>query len=264
MGGEARPLILVSNDDGIHAEGLRALANSLEPLGTVVVVAPDRERSATGHSLTLSRPLRVTTVEENWYSVDGTPTDCITLAVMELLPRRPQLVAAGINHGSNLGDDVTYSGTVASAMEATLQGIPAFAISLAGDRTCDFRTAALCARRLAREVLQRGLPQDTLLNVNVPNLRPEAIQGWAVTRQGRRVYSESVVRKTDPRGHTYYWIGGASCAWQPGTETDHEAVKHGWVSLTPLHLDLTNHRALSDLRGWRLSLNGDGDGRQAG
>jgi 5'-nucleotidase len=183
---------------------------------------------------------------------------------MELLPRRPQLVAAGINHGSNLGDDVTYSGTVASAMEATLQGIPAFAISLAGDRTCDFRTAALCARRLAREVLQRGLPQDTLLNVNVPNLRPEAIQGWAVTRQGRRVYSESVVRKTDPRGHTYYWIGGASCAWQPGTETDHEAVKHGWVSLTPLHLDLTNHRALSDLRGWRLSLNGDGDGRQAG
>lgn len=264
MRGEAHPLILVSNDDGIHAEGLRALADSLEPLGTVVVVAPDRERSATGHSLTLSRPLRVTRIDENWYSVDGTPTDCITLAVMELLPRRPQLVAAGINHGSNLGDDVTYSGTVASAMEATLQGIPAFAMSLAGDRTCDFRTAGLCARRLAREILQRGLPQDTLLNVNVPNLLPGAIQGWAVTRQGRRVYSESVVRKTDPRGHTYYWIGGASCAWQPGLETDHEAVKDGWVSLTPLHLDLTNDRVLGDLRGWRLSLNGDGDAQHAG
>ena len=264
MGGEARPLILVSNDDGIRAAGLRTLVDSLAPLGTVVVVAPDRERSATGHSLTLTRPLRVTTVDENWYSVDGTPTDCITLAVMELLPRPPRLVAAGINHGSNLGDDVTYSGTVASAMEATLQGIPAFAISLAGDGTPDFRAAGRCARRLAHEVLQRGLPQDTLLNVNVPNLSLEAIHGWAVTCQGRRIYNESVVRKTDPRGHPYYWIGGASCSWQAGAETDHEAVKHGWVSVTPLHLDLTNHRVLSDLRGWRLSMNGDGDTHGAG
>jgi 5'-nucleotidase len=264
MGGEDRPLILVSNDDGIQSAGLRALVDGLEPLGTVVVVAPDRERSATGHSLTLARPLRVTTVDEHWYSVDGTPTDCITLAVMELLPRRPQLVAAGINHGSNLGDDVTYSGTVASAMEATLQGIPAFAMSLAGDGAFDFRAAVRCARRLAEEVLRRGLPQDTLLNVNVPNLPPEAIHGWAVTRQGRRVYNESVVRKTDPRGHAYYWIGGASCSWRVGTETDHEAVKNGWVSLTPLHLDLTNHRVLDDLRGWGLSMNGDGDARHAG
>jgi 5'-nucleotidase len=176
---------------------------------------------------------------------------------MELLPRKPHLVAAGINHGSNLGDDVTYSGTVASAMEATLQGIPAIAISVAGDRAFDFRVAASCARRLAEEVIRRGLPPDTLLNVNVPNLPPDRIRGWAVTRQGRRVYSESVVRKTDPRGHAYYWIGGASCAWRPGLETDHEAVEQGWVSLTPLHLDLTNHRALDELRGWDLSTNGD-------
>lgn len=260
MRGEERPLILVSNDDGIRSEGLRALVTGLEGLGEVVVVAPDRERSATGHSLTLTRPLRVTCVDANWYSVDGTPTDCITLAVMELLPRRPRLVAAGINHGSNLGDDVTYSGTVASAMEATLQGIPAMAVSVAGDRSFDFRAATACARRLAEEVLRRGLPADTLLNVNVPDRPPGAIRGWAVTRQGRRVYSESVVRKTDPRGLEYYWIGGASCAWRPGAETDHEAVERGWVSVTPLHLDLTNHRVLDELRSWNLSTNGDAHG----
>jgi 5'/3'-nucleotidase len=257
MGGEERPLILVSNDDGIGSAGLRALVVSLEVVGDVVVVAPDRERSANGHSLTLSRPLRVTPIDKNWYSVDGTPTDCITLGVTELLPCKPQLVAAGINHGSNLGDDVTYSGTVASAMEATLQGIPAFAISVAGNGVFDFRAAAMSARRLAKEVLRRGLPQDTLLNVNVPNVPPDEIQGWAVTRQGRRVSSESVVRKTDPRGQAYYWIGGASSAWRAGVETDHEAVQGGWVSVTPLHLDLTNHRVVDELRGWRLSTNGD-------
>ena len=260
MGEVQRPLILVSNDDGIRAAGLQALVAGLEPLGEVVVVAPDRERSATGHSLTLTRPLRVNMLEANWYSVDGTPTDCITLAVMELLPRKPALVAAGINHGSNLGDDVTYSGTVASAMEATLQGIPAFAISIAGSDGLDFSVASGCARRLAKEVLKQGLPTDTLLNINVPNLPAEAIRGWAVTRQGRRVYSETVVRKTDPRGQAYYWIGGASCTWRPDTETDYDALQRGWVSLTPLHLDLTNHRALDDLRRWRLSMNGNGEG----
>lgn len=257
MAEKGRPLILVSNDDGVRAAGLRALVAGLEPLGEVVVVAPDRERSATGHSLTLTRPLRVTAVEPNWYSVDGTPTDCITLAVMELLSRKPQLVAAGINHGSNLGDDVTYSGTVASAMEATLQGIPAFAISVAGNDGADFGAAAACARRLGQEILRRGLPQDTLLNINVPNLPLNAIRGWAVTRQGRRIYSESVVRKTDPRGNAYYWIGGASCTWRRDAETDYEAMEKGWVSLTPLHLDLTNHRALDEFRGWGLSMNGD-------
>jgi 5'-nucleotidase len=251
-----RPLILACNDDGVRSEGLRALVSSLEAVGDVVVVAPDRERSAAGHSLTLTRPLRVSSVGSGWYSVDGTPTDCVTLAVMELLGRKPDLVAAGINHGSNLGDDVTYSGTVASAIEATLQGLPAFAISVAGQGSFDFGVAALCARRLAEEILRRRPPQGTLFNVNVPNLPVEAVRGWAVTRQGRRVYNETVVRKVDPRGHAYYWIGGASLTWEHGGGTDYEAVRDGWVSLTPLHLDLTNHGMLDELRSWGLSLNG--------
>jgi 5'-nucleotidase len=256
MGREERPLILVSNDDGIGAAGLRALAESLSNLGEVVVVAPDRERSAAGHSLTLSRPLRASHLDLGWYSVDGTPTDCITLAVMGLLSRRPSLVAAGINHGSNLGDDVTYSGTVSSAIEATLQGIPAFAVSLAGDGEFDFRGAAAIAERLAEEVLRRGLPRDTLLNVNVPNLAPDAIRGVRVTRQGRRVYGETVVQKVDPRGKAYYWIGGTKPKWERSGETDYEAVSNGWISVTPLHLDLTNHRVIDELKAWRLSLNG--------
>jgi 5'-nucleotidase len=260
MGPAERPLILISNDDGIRSAGLRALAESLASVGEVVVVAPDRERSATGHSLTLTRPLRVTEVDPGWYSVDGTPTDCVMLAVMELLPRRPQLVAAGINHGSNIGDDVTYSGTVASAIEATLQGIPAFAISVAGNGTFDFQVAGPCAHRVAKEVLRRGLPRDTLLNVNVPAVPQDAVRGWKITRQGRRVYSETVIRKIDPRGRTYYWIGGAAASWEPGGETDHEAVTSGWVSVTPLHLDLTNHRVLADIKEWGLSTNGDSSG----
>jgi 5'-nucleotidase len=256
MGREEPPLILVCNDDGIGATGLRVLVDSLHPLGEVVVVAPDRERSAAGHSLTLNRPLRASHLDEGWYSVDGTPTDCVTLAVMGLLRRRPQLVAAGINHGSNMGDDVTYSGTVASALEATLQGIPAFAMSLAGDGEYDFRGAGAFARQLGEAILARGLPADTLLNVNVPNLPPEAIRGVAVTRQGRRVYSETVVRKLDPRGKAYYWIGGTAPRWERLGDTDYDAVSSGKISVTPLHLDLTNHRAIDELKAWGLSMNG--------
>lgn len=251
------PLILVCNDDGVSAAGIRALVAALDPLGTVVVVAPDRERSATGHSLTLNRPLRVLTMAEGWHAVDGTPTDCVTLAIMHLLPRRPALVAAGINHGSNLGDDVTYSGTVASAVEATLQGIPAFAISLAGEGEFEFGAAASFARRLAGEILRRGLPADTLLNVNIPNLAPERIPGHQITRQGRRVYSETVVRKTDPRGKAYYWIGGMAPEWVRASGTDYEAVQAGWISVTPLHLDLTHHGVMEEFRRWPLSPNGN-------
>jgi 5'-nucleotidase len=256
MGRDTRPLILVCNDDGIGAPGLLALAEGLRPMGEIVVVAPDRERSAAGHSLTLSQPLRAAPIAEGWYSVDGTPTDCVTLAVMGLLPRRPDLVAAGINHGSNLGDDVTYSGTVSAAAEATLQGIPALAVSVAGSGGLEFRAAAAFAGRLAREILRRGLAPDTLLNVNVPNLPPGALRGVAVTRQGRRIYSETVIRKTDPRGKDYYWIGGGDPVWERAGDTDYEAVMGGWISVTPLHLDLTNHRALEDLKSWGLSVNG--------
>jgi len=255
---DSRPLILVCNDDGVFSPGLAALAEALGPLGEVMVVAPDRERSAASHSLTLSRPLRVAHVKPQWYSVDGTPTDCVTLAMVELLPRRPALVAAGINHGANLGDDITYSGTVSCAIEATLHGIPAFAISLAGEREYDFRTAAGFARRIAAEMLRRALPGKTLLNVNVPNLPAEAIRGVTVTRQGQRRYSENVVRNVDPRGQTYYWIAGTTPVWERAEGTDYEAVQSGWISVTPLELDLTNHTALEVVRGWSLSMNGGG------
>jgi 5'-nucleotidase len=255
---DAAPLILVCNDDGIAAAGLCALAECLQSLGRVVVVAPDRERSAAGHSLTLSRPLRMHTVGEHRYSVDGTPTDCVTLGLKALLPMRPALVAAGVNHGGNMGDDVTYSGTVSCAVEATLQGVPAFAISLAGEGVPDFRVAARFAARLAGEILQRGLPPDTFLNVNLPNLPPEAIRGHQITRQGRRVYGDTVIRKLDPRGIPYYWIGGAAPTWVRSGGTDFEAVSDGWISVTPLHLDLTNHGAMQELRSWSLSENGGG------
>jgi 5'-nucleotidase len=255
---DERPLILVCNDDGVWSPGIRTLAEALAPLGDIVVVAPDQERSAAGHSLTLSRPLRVTAVKPGWYSVDGTPTDCVTLALVELLPRRPALVAAGINLGANLGDDITYSGTVSCAIEATLYGIPAFAISLAAEGEYDFRAAAGFARRLGAEMLDRPLPGKTLLNVNVPSLPAESVQGVSVTTQGQRVYTESVVRKVDPRGKAYYWIGGTAPVWERAHGTDYEAVRNGWISVTPLELDLTNHAALDVIRSWGLSVNGTG------
>ena len=254
--------ILVTNDDGVSSPGLLALKQALEPVGRVSVIAPDSNRSAIGRGITIHNPLHVEDVRladgSPALATDGTPVDCVRLAMLGLLDGGPpDVIVSGINLGVNLGDDVTYSGTVASAMEATLQGIPAFAISVAGNEGVDFGAASACARRLAREVLRRGLPQDTLLNINVPNLPLNVIRGWAVTRQGRRVYSETVVRKTDPRGNAYYWIGGASCTWRRDAETDYEAMEKGWVSLTPLHLDLTNHRALDEFRGWGLSTNGD-------
>ena len=248
--GSERPLILVCNDDGIKASGLAALAESLSALGDVVVVAPDRERSAAGPSLTLSRPLRVVTERPRWFAVDGTPTDCVALAFTELLERRPDLVAAGINHGWNLGDDVTYSGTVAIAMEATLKGVPAFAISSPAGREHELQTAAECACRLADEIFRRGLPDDTLLNVNVPDRSVDRTLNWVITRQGRRVYSESVIRNVDPRGLPYYWIGGMPPTWKTGGGTDDAAVRDGLISITPLHLDLTNDRAIRELADW--------------
>lgn len=256
MGLAAGPSILISNDDGIDSPGLRALAEGLEGLGEVTVVAPDRERSAVGHALTLTRPLRAQHLRARWYSVDGTPTDCVTLAVMGLMARRPDLVVAGINLGSNLGDDVTYSGTVSAAMEGTLLGIPAFAISLDGEAGLDFGPAAAFARHLVREILARRLPAQTLLNVNVPNVPAGRIRGVAITRQGRRIYRETIVEKVDPRGKAYYWIGGQDPTWEAGKGTDFEMLTAGYISVTPLHLDLTNYRALEELRGWGLDLNG--------
>lgn len=242
--------ILISNDDGIHARGLRVLAEALSSLGEVWVVAPDRDQSAASHSLTLNRPLRATKVAQNWYSVDGTPTDCVALAVMGMMKRKFDLVASGINLGGNMGDDVTYSGTVSAAFEATLLGLPAFAISLVADRRADFTVAGEAAALVAQLILKNGLPANTLLNVNVPNLRPSEIKGVAITQQGRRHYGEIIVRKVDPRGKAYYWIGGKKPSWEPSEASDYAAVISGCISVTPLHLNLTNPAALEEVRQW--------------
>lgn len=248
---QKRPAILVTNDDGIHSPGLKALAEALKETGEVSVVAPDRERSAAGHSLTLHKPLRATEVAPGWYAVDGTPTDCVTLGVMGMLKEKPNLVVSGINLGANLGDDITYSGTVSAAVEGTLLGIPSIAISAVEPMRQDLDGAGLFAARLSVLVLERGLPQDTLLNVNVP---AGELKGVAITRQGKRSYNEVIVEKVDPRGKTYYWIGGGEPTWELLGGTDYEAITEGKISVTPLHLDLTNYTATQILKGWEALL----------
>src|SRR5499427_9333367 len=233
-------VILVTNDDGVHAAGLAALAGALEDLGDVYVVAPDREQSAVGHALTLHRPLRVTQMGERRFSVNGTPSDCVNLAVLGLLPERPVLVASGINHGSNLGDDVTYSGTVSAAMEGTLLGVPSMAVSRSDAADTGFESAGAVARLVASRVLVEGLPAKTLLNVNVPS---GPVSGIKMTRLGHRVYREKVVRETDPRGVPYYWIGAGPPEWNEDQGSDMAAVNRGLASVTPLHLDLTHYGA---------------------
>jgi 5'-nucleotidase len=249
------PLILVTNDDGVRAPGLAILAQALQGIGQIVIVAPDRDNSAASHSLTMTRPLRVKDLGSSRYSVDGTPTDCVTLAMGKILGRKPQLVISGINPGANLGDDVSYSGTVSAAVEGTMLGAPSLAVSLAGEEPFCFETAAAFAVTLARAILDRGLPKDTLLNVNVPNRRPEEIEGMRFTRQGRRVYDGAIKETFDPWGRQHYWIGGGTPFWDEGEDTDAQAIVAGYVSVTPLHLDLTNHAALILLRReWPLNL----------
>src|SRR5258705_8131685 len=243
-------VILVTNDDGVHAAGLQALATALDGLGDVYVVAPDCEQSAVGHALTLHRPLRVTQVGERRFSVNGTPSDCVNLAVLGFLPETPVLIVSGINHGANLGDDVTYSGTVSAAMEGTILGVPSVAVSLVDGG--DFEIAGRVARLVAMRVLVGGRPGNTLLNVNVPSQPP---RGLRMTRLGHRVYKEKIVEQADPRGRSHYWLGGGEARWDDLEGTDMGAVHDGYVSLTPLHLDLTNHRALVQLGDWQGGLN---------
>ncbi len=248
-------LILVTNDDGIRSEGILALARALKRMGEVYVVAPDRERTAAGPSLTLHKPLRIEVMRPRMFAISGTPTDCVNLAVNEILPRRPNLVVSGINRGGNLGDDVTYSGTVSAAMEGTLLGLPSIAVSQLGEDPFHFAAAARFAVRLARQVHREGLPPDTLLNVNVPDLPAREIKGMRVTCLGRRMFdSNNVIKKQDPRGKTYYWIGGNRISWEERKDTDQEAVEGGRISVTPVHLDLTNYSALSALRDWEKYL----------
>jgi 5'-nucleotidase len=242
-------LILVTNDDGIHATGLSALAEALAELGEIWVIAPEREQSACGHALTLHRPLRAVRTGERRFAVNGTPSDCVNLAVLGFLPERPALVVSGINHGGNLGDDVTYSGTVSAAMEATLLGVPAIAVSLLDGG--DFAEAGMVARLLAMRVLVEGIARKTLINVNVP---PQTPRGIRLTRLGHRVYSDKIVEHTDPRGRTHYWIGGGAPAWEELDGTDMGAIHDGFVAVTPVHLDLTNHAALARLAEWGPAL----------
>lgn len=246
-------LILLSNDDGIQSAGLQVLAEQVADLGRVVVVAPDRERSAVGHALTLHAPLRAHKVREDWWSVDGTPTDCVSLGIHGLLKETPDLMISGINRGANMGDDLTYSGTVAAAMEATLMGVPAFAVSLdSHDFSRDaFVWAGRVAAVIAGIIREHGLPADTFLNVNVPAGRPTGMQ---LARQGKRVYESAVIRKSDPRGDDYYWIGAGELGFQDLEGTDFNVVQAGEVAVTPLHLDLTNYAAMERLRQWRFDL----------
>jgi 5'-nucleotidase len=244
-------LILVTNDDGIHSLGITSLAERLSEIGSVIVVAPDRERSAAGHSLTLHSPLRAEEIRPGYHAVDGTPTDCVNLGIHGILASRPDLVVSGINKGGNLGDDITYSGTVSAAMEATLMGVPAFAVSLERGpfQEENFHTAASFAIKVAEAIVKYGLPPDTFLNVNVPFALPRGVR---LTRQGKRRYGDVVVEKTDPRGRKYYWLGGGELGFQDLEGTDFHAVHNGFVSVTPLHLDLTNYRSFEALSGWNL------------
>lgn len=243
------PVLLVTNDDGVHAAGLAALARAVEELGDVYVVAPEREQSACGHALTLHRPLRVEQLGERRFAVNGTPSDCVNLAVLGFLPERPVLIVSGINHGANLGDDVTYSGTVSAAMEGTLLGVPSMAVSLAAGG--DFEEAGRIARLVAMRVLVSNLPDKTLLNVNVPEGTPKGIR---LARLGHRVYEGKIVEQQDPRGRTHYWIGGGPPQWSLLEGTDMGAIHAGFVAVTPLHLDLTHHRAMAQMKDWPIWL----------
>ncbi len=241
-----RPRIFVTNDDGVFSEGIERLARALAEIGEVVTVAPDQERSAAGHSLTLHNPLRAKLVGENRWSVDGTPTDCVNWGILHLMKAaRPQLLFSGINLGLNLGDDVTYSGTVSAAFEGTLIGIPSVAISQEIETGFNFDAAAAFAVRLAERLLEKTLPQGTLLNVNVPAGTPRGVR---VAPLGKRRYGEVVVEKLDPRGRPYYWIGSAPSSEALEDGTDLAAVAEKYISITPLHLDLTDYRSLELLR----------------
>jgi 5'-nucleotidase len=248
------PLILVTNDDGIHSPGLTALYQSVKELGETYIIAPDRERSASGHSLTIDRPLRVRKIDSRIMSISGTPTDCVAVGVEKILPRKPSLIISGINNGPNLGDDITYSGTVAAAIEGTILSIPSIAVSLAEyqKEPGNLDTAAEIALQVSRYTLENSLPYDTLLNINVPNLRPEEVKGIKITRQGKRVYEGSIRETYSPWGEVFYWIGGGRPFWEHGEDTDMNAIENGYVSVTPLHLDLTNYEATNlIIKNWK-------------
>lgn len=245
-----RMKILLSNDDGYQAPGLQALANALATIAEIVVVAPDQDRSGASNSLTLVNPLRARIMENGFIRVDGTPTDCVHLAITGLLDEEPDLVVSGINNGPNMGDDTLYSGTVAAATEGRFLGLPAIAISMNSYEPAHFETGARVALELVQRLIRSPLAENVILNVNVPDLPYAALRGFRSTRLGHRHKAEPVVKATDPRGRTIYWVGPAGAEQDAGPGTDFHAVREGYVSLTPLQVDLTRHSALDALESW--------------
>ena len=240
------PRILVTNADGIYSEGLRKLADALRAVGDVVIVAPDREQSAASHALTLNRPLRLIQLEENEWVVDGTPTDCVNLAVLKLMrENRPDIVVSGVNFGPNMGDDVTYSGTISAAFEGALLHIPSIALSSVVGKRMSFERCAAFAAKLTRWILDGDRNPNVILNVNFP---AGDFNGVRVTKLGKRVYMEGIIERLDPRGRKYYWIGGEPPVWHSEEGTDFDAIEAGFVSITPLHLDLTHHESIPRLK----------------
>jgi 5'-nucleotidase len=247
--------ILITNDDGIAAEGLRVLSESLSGLGDVIIVAPDQEQSASSHAITLDKPLRIKELAPSRFSVSGMPTDCVLLAVHGILRRKPDLIVSGINHGPNMGEDVTYSGTVAAAIEGCILGINAMAVSLASWKSASFDGAAVATHQLALALLGMDGGRARLWNVNVPPIPAEAIEGIKVTRLGSRIYNDLIIRKKDPRGKDYFWIGGAEPGWNAGDDTDFAAVSAGYISVTPLRLDFTDYEGIAELEEHGLAWN---------
>ncbi len=243
----------MTNDDGVQSSGITTLAEKLKEVGDVTVVAPAREVSGVSHALTLSAPLRYDRIDEHVFSVEGTPTDCVNLAVANLLPKPPDMIVSGINRGANLGDDVTYSGTVAGAMEGAILGIPSFAVSLASKSFDDFSTAAEFSVQLARILADRSLPRRTFLNVNVPSGK---IKGVQITSQGSRSYRAAVEERIDPRSRVYFWIRQGFSRWDRNGVSDINAIRENMISVSPLHIDFTNYKALDELASWGIAWNG--------
>jgi 5'-nucleotidase len=255
---DSRPYILLTNDDGIMAPGLLALAQAVGRIAELAIVAPDHNWSASGHSKTMHKPLRVMPAQLSngtpALMTTGSPSDCVALALLGVLERTPDLVISGINQGANLGHDLTYSGTVSAAMEAVIADLPAIAVSLDSYETTDFEVAADLAAHLAEQVLENKLTRPLLLNVNVPALPREQIRGIKITRLGQRIYRDALVRRSDPRGQVYYWIGGEPPAGVAEEGTDIGALNEGYVSITPVALDLTDREMIETISGWQLEL----------
>lgn len=249
---DKKTTILATNDDGIRARGLTALTEALSGIGRVVVVAPEQEQSASSHAITLDKPLRINEYKPDRLGVSGTPTDCVLLAVRGILESEPDLIVSGINHGPNMGEDVNYSGTVAAAIEGNILGIPSIAVSIVSWEPAHFDVAADASRYLAEKMLKQEVPRSTIWNVNIPDLPGNEIRGMRITKLGSRVYKDVIVKKKDPRGKNYFWIGGEDPGWSIEENTDFAAVSAGYISVTPLQIDITDYKSVVELNKWKL------------